>query len=202
MRDMICEKDLGRYKAILVAGMPGSGKGLFSEVARLCGLSVFVMGDIIREEIIRRGLIINYETSRSVSMKLREELGSEAVAILTHRKICLSDNLSSHIIIDGVRSIDEVNYFKKIFEKIYLVAIHSSPSTRFKRIYSRSREDDPRAWEDFVSRDLQELSFGLGSVIALADYMIVNEDIDMDTLKRLIIGLLERILGRSCGIIS
>ncbi|MGC9148766.1 MAG: AAA family ATPase [Sulfolobales archaeon] len=195
---MICEKDLGRHRAILVAGMPGSGKGLFTEVAESCGLSVFIMGDVVREEVIRRGLEINYETSGLISAKLREELGSEAIAVLTHKKICLSKDLSNYIVIEGVRSIEEVNYFKRIFEKIYLVAIHSSPNTRFRRIRLRGREDDPKAWEDFVARDLRELSFGLGSVIALADYILINEEIDAETFKRSVISLLEKILGYPC----
>ncbi|MCD6114561.1 MAG: dephospho-CoA kinase, partial [Thermoprotei archaeon] len=42
-------------------------------------------------------------------------------------------------------------------------------------IRKRSRPGDPKTWEEFVERDLVELSFGLGNVIALADYMIVNE---------------------------
>ena len=195
---MRCEKDLSEYRAILVAGMPGSGKGLFTEVARSCGLSVFVMGDVVREEITRRGLEINYETSRVVSAELRKELGPEAIAILTHRKICLSRDLSSYVVVEGVRSLEELNYFKRIFKNVYLVAIHSSPNTRFRRIYSRGRVDDPKAWKDFVARDLQELSFGLGSVIALADYVLINEEIDAETFKRSAMSLLEKILKYPC----
>jgi adenylate kinase family enzyme len=55
---MSCEEyDLRRYIAIILAGMPGSGKSLFSTVAKeCCGIPVYVMGDIIREEVVKRGL--------------------------------------------------------------------------------------------------------------------------------------------------
>lgn len=196
---MWCEKDLGGLKALLVVGMPGSGKGVFSEVAeKECGLSVFVMGDVVREEIIRRGLELSPETSRRFAIELRRELGPEAIAILTHRKICSASSLSDYVVIDGVRSLDEVNYFKRIFGEVVVIAIHASPVTRFQRLYARGRSDDPRVWSEFVDRDLMELSLGIGSVIALADHMIVNEDKDLRDLRRIARELLEKILNKRC----
>jgi len=56
-----------------------------------------------------------------------------------------------------------------------LIAVHSSPETRFQRLSKRKRSDDPQGWDVFCQRDLRELSVGQGDVIAVADYMIVNE---------------------------
>ena len=36
--------------------------------------------------------------------------------------------------------------------------------------------DDPETYDDFLVRDKRELGFGLGEVIATADYLLVNED--------------------------
>ncbi|RLG78043.1 MAG: dephospho-CoA kinase [Thermoprotei archaeon] len=158
---------------ILVAGLPGSGKSVLTEVARRAGIPVIVMGDIVREELARRRLEFTAQNLLKVAQELRNIYGPEAIAVLTSNKI---DSIRSpFVVVDGVRSLDELNFFKKKFQKVLLVAIHASPHTRFRRIVQRHREGDPRNWEEFVERDLKELSWGLGNVIALADIMLINE---------------------------
>jgi len=78
--------------------------------------------------------------------------------------------------VDGIRSPSEVEEFKKHFSKFSLIAIQSSPETRFKRLYHRQRSDDPENWEIFHERDKRELSVGLDNAIAMAEYLIVNEE--------------------------
>ncbi len=77
---------------------------------------------------------------------------------------------------DGIRSPSEVEEFKNHFSKFSLIAIQASPETRFKRLYHRKRSDDPENWEIFHERDMRELSVGLGNAIAMAEYLIVNEE--------------------------
>ena len=43
-------------KIIGFVGLPGSGKGEASKIARQHGLAVVVMGDVIRQEAARQGL--------------------------------------------------------------------------------------------------------------------------------------------------
>jgi len=59
--------------------------------------------------------------------------------------------------------------------EVVTVALHASPKTRFQRLLSRNRSDDPKNWETFYERDIRELDVGLGHVIALADIVLVNE---------------------------
>ena len=40
-------------KIIGLVGLPGSGKGEASRIARQQGLTVLVMGDVIRQEVVR-----------------------------------------------------------------------------------------------------------------------------------------------------
>jgi dephospho-CoA kinase len=54
-------------------------------------------------------------------------------------------------------------------------SVHSSPETRFERLFKRRRSDDPNNWEIFRERDNREFSVGLGNAIAMAEYMLVNE---------------------------
>lgn len=160
-------------KVVALTGMPGSGKSLVAKVAMEMGFSTVVMGDVIREETERRGLKITPENMGAVMLKLREEYGAAVIA-----KRCVSKietGTSSKVLVDGVRGFPEVDEFRKHFPNFILVAVHSSPETRFQRLYRRQRSDDPQSWEEFVERDLRELQVGVGAAIALADHMLVNE---------------------------
>ncbi len=158
---------------ICITGMPGSGKSIVVAAARDLGLPVVSMGDIVREETFKRYGVITPELLRNVTRLLREEHGSTVVAERTVERIEKLDP-GDVVVVDGVRSLDELEVFRKKYE-VVVVAVHASPKTRFERIRRRSRPGDPKEWSEFVKRDLLELSLGLGNVIALADYMIVNE---------------------------
>jgi dephospho-CoA kinase len=56
------------------------------------------------------------------------------------------------------------------------MAVHASPETRFTRLFHRRRSDDAADWEVFHKRDTRELSVGLGNAIAMAEYVVVNEE--------------------------
>ena len=183
---------MGRRLVIVVAGMPGSGKSVVSRAARELGLPVYVMGDVVREEAARRGLEPTPANLNMVARSLREEYGTTVVAERTAQKFRESEEA---VLVDGVRSLDEVEVFKR-YGDVVIVAVHASPRTRFERIRRRNRPGDPRTWEEFVSRDMTELGFGIGNVIALADYMIVNEEKSLDEVLEEARGLLrEKILG-------
>lgn len=156
---------------ILVAGMPGSGKSVVVDAAKELGIPVYTMGDVVREETLRRFSVITPELMVKTSRILREEFGEDIVALRTLEKIrgehCV-------VLIDGVRSLKEVEVFQRHGD-VVIIAVHASPKTRFRRLLERRRPGDPSTYSEFVKRDLTELSFGLGSVIALADFIIVNE---------------------------
>jgi dephospho-CoA kinase len=156
-----------------LAGMPGSGKGAFRRFIQKMGYPVVIMGDEIRNEIKRRKLEPTSENLGKVMLQLREVEGPAVVA-----KWCIPklQNIKKRIVIvDGIRSLGEVDGFKKHFPNFILIALHTSPKTRYQRLTRRRRSDDPESWETFIQRDLRELGVGLGAVIATADYMIVNE---------------------------
>lgn len=159
---------------ILVTGMPGSGKTIVAEVASELGIPVYTMGDVVREETLKRYGVITPELMVETSRKMREEFGEEIIAIKTVEKVLREAGHVEAVLIDGVRSLVEVEVFKR-YGRTVIVAVHASPTTRFKRLLERKRPGDPSTYEEFVKRDRVELSLGIGNVIALADYMIVNE---------------------------
>ena len=159
---------------ICVAGMPGSGKGVFKKAAEALGIPRISMGDIVRRETAKKGLKPDYRNTAKVMLEMRKEAGPTVFARLTWNEV--SGIRAPVILIDGVRSLDEVDYFGQ-FGRTIIVAVHSSPRTRFERLRKRGRTDDVKTYEEFKERDMRELSVGLGSVIALADYVLVNEGI-------------------------
>jgi len=154
---------------LLVVGMPGCGKGEVVTIAKEMGYTALVMGDIVREEALKRGREI--KDSGLIAQQLRIELGNSAIAQLTIPKL----EGKEKCIIDGIRGYSEVVEFKKHFDTT-VIAIHSSPHKRFERLRSRGRDDDPLRFEEFRERDHRELGFGIGDAIALSDVMIINED--------------------------
>jgi dephospho-CoA kinase len=159
-------------KVIAISGMPGAGKGIAADAARSLSLEVLVLGDVIREETERRGLEPTPENMGSVMLQVRANEGPAVVAKRLLPKIQASRG--STVIVEGIRSIHELTEIRSKYE-VVVVAIHASPKTRFQRLLSRNRSDDPKTWETFSERDLRELDVGLGKVISLADVVLVNE---------------------------
>ncbi|MHC3129316.1 MAG: flagellar hook-basal body complex protein FliE [Candidatus Bathyarchaeota archaeon] len=153
--------------------MPGSGKGAFQRTLQKMGYPVVIMGDEVREEVKRRNLKPTPENLGKTMLQLRETEGPAAVA---KRCIPKLKKATEKIVgVDGIRSLHEVEEFKKHFPGFILIAIHASPKARYQRLFRRRRSDDPKSWETFMQRDLRELGIGMGAVIAAADHMIVNE---------------------------
>ncbi len=155
-----------------ISGMPGSGKSLVSDIAIEKGAKIVSMGDIIREEARKRN-----ESTKVTARKLREEHGDYIVAELTIAKVkkLLQNNNYPLIIIEGIRSLYEVNLFKDTFEDFFILSIFANPALRFDRLKQRKRSDDSDNYEEFLNRDIMELDFGIGGVISLSDCIIINE---------------------------
>jgi dephospho-CoA kinase len=155
-----------------VTGMPGSGKSTFAEVARKLGFKIIVMGDFLRKEAEARKVKPTSENLGKLMIKIRKEKGEKFLAKLTVKAVKAVKGRK--ILIDGVRSLAELEEFKYSFPDFKLIAIHAPQEFRFKRISGRARSDDPSAWRNFIKRELRELKVGIGSAIALADRIIEN----------------------------
>ncbi|MBD3405575.1 MAG: flagellar hook-basal body complex protein FliE [Candidatus Lokiarchaeota archaeon] len=158
---------------IVVTGMPGAGKSEIAKAASDLDVPVIVMGDIIREITCRKGLKPTPTNTRITMLEIREKEGPGAVA-----KYCIDAILKLNndvILIEGCRSLAEIDVFQSYCDNLKIVCVHASPNTRFNRLQERKRDDAPTDWESFKERDIRELSVGLGGVIAMSDIMLVNE---------------------------
>ncbi|MBE6494835.1 MAG: hypothetical protein E7Z78_00175 [Methanobrevibacter thaueri] len=164
-------------KVMGISGMPGSGKSIISDIATERGAIIVSMGDIIREEAKKRG-----ESSKETAKNLRKEHGEYIVSELTIEKIkkIQEEGVEKTIVVEGIRSLPEVEMFRENFDNFIILSIFANPALRFERLKLRQREDDSDDYNVFKERDYTELKFGIGSVISLSDKLIINES-DMES---------------------
>lgn len=170
-------------RVIGFTGMPGAGKTEAMEVARTLGLPVVRMGDMIWEEVERRGLPRDAKHVGETANALRQTHGKEVWALRTVERVRRLGTDRPVVLIDGIRSIDEVEVFRReLGPDFTLVAIHTDRQHRFDRMLARARPDDPTDPAVLAARDEREMGWGLARTIALADEMIVN-DAGLDTFR-------------------
>jgi len=159
--------------------MPGAGKSTIADGLKPKGYDVINMGDAVREEATKRNLEPSRSNLGKLMLELREKNGPGAIAELIKPQI--ESSPSDVILIDGLRSIDEIQVIRK-FGNVKLLAIHASTDTRFDFLQKRGRLDDPQTQDNFEERDNRELGVGLSKPIALSDYAISNIDLTKDQL--------------------
>jgi len=159
--------------------MPGAGKSTIVSKLKEQGYQAFNLGDGVRAEAKRRNLEPTGENLGKLMLELREKNGPGAVAELIKEQIQNSNH--EIIIIDGIRSIHEINVLKET-GNLKLLAVDASSNTRFNFLSERKRSDDPLTREKFEERDNREISVGLQEIIKLADESIENNNVTIDQL--------------------
>jgi len=169
-------------KVVSIVGMTGAGKSEVSRVFEESGFIRIRFGDVTDEEMRKRSLEPSEENERFIRELLRQEQGIAAYARLNLPRIEQALE-SSDVVIDGLYSWGEYIYLKDYFgEDLYLVAVWSSPKTRYARLASRSSRR--LTLEEATSRDKAEIeNIDKGGPIAMADFTIINES-SLQNLKR------------------
>ncbi len=168
---------------IILVGPPGSGKAEAAAVLKSKGFEILDMGDIIREEMHKARLDINFTTDNAFPVEFRKKHGKDIVAKLEMKK---ANSLNAeNICITGLRSAFELTYFKSVAPDLVLIAIDAPEEVRYRRLQStRGRPEDPKTFEEFKARSEREAKgntgneedrkAGLYAVMKMADYSISN----------------------------
>ena len=159
--------------------MPGAGKSTIVNKLEELGFEKFSLGDGIRAEAKRRSIEPSGENLGKIMLEVRVKNGPGAVAELIKEPI--QNSIEEVIIIDGVRSIAEIDVLKKIGD-VKLLAVQASSETRFNFLSSRGRSDDPKTRENFEERDNREIGVGIDKSIENADKIITNHNLTIDEL--------------------
>ena len=173
---------------ILIVGMPSSGKTTAAQILGKMGFSVASTGDVIREEIKRRGLPYTKENDRKVADWFHEE-GREKIVI----DRLLKKVSGEKIVIEGLRDPKQLKELeRRTGKKPVIIAIKSSFESRLKRELAKRRFLDETE-EDLRKRDEAELRLGEGELIKMADYAIDNTNLTKEELKKKLKKILQTI---------
>lgn len=156
---------------MIVTGMPGAGKDEFIKVANALGIKDVHMGNSVRKYADMSSIESSDGSIGQFATEERRKYGMDIWAKRTAESIEDPGNT----IVDGMRNYEELAFFQREFKNLRVIAIFANRDDRLGRILKRDREDDVRNLEELIRRDERELSWGIGNVIALADYMVVND---------------------------
>ncbi len=165
-------------KIIAVVGMAGAGKSAVSRyILKKYGWSKVYFGEATSRRLKKEQLEVNYENEKYVREKIREEMGMGAYAKLALPKIKNLLKDKDNLILESLYSWEEYKIIKDEYKNNFkILAIYSSPNTRFSRLKNRQRERPIKNYEQFKVRDKTEIEGAdKGGPIAVADWTIVNE---------------------------
>ena len=157
-------------------GMPWSGKSEAVKIAIEKDIPVYRMGDMVWQEVKERGLPFTIENVGKIANEMRLKHGPniwakkivDTVKEMTHGK--------SLVVIDGIRSIEELNYLRMhLSDSFQLIAITAPDLLRHKRAKKRKRKDDSIQDIDIQKRDDREKQWGIETLITSADKTISND---------------------------
>lgn len=170
-------------KVVAIVGLPGAGKSEVADYLVSKGFKFIRLGQIVLDEVIKKGLLPGEANERPIREGFRKERGMAAMAILNFPEI--DDFLKEgHVVADGLYSWEEYLAFKERYgDRFICLAVCSSPKVRHVRLVNRKWEPendkDMRRREyseqEAESRDRAQIeNCNQGGPIAIADHFIVN----------------------------
>jgi|GEM_PF-1296117 len=167
-----------------LTGLPASGKATVSKyLEQNHQFTTLVFSDIIKQELFKKQVSSpNRNDYKQMAKLLRQTHGDGALAKLLIDKIKAEDfNIDKNYILDGIRTMGEVEELKKVNGQIW--AVTAPAEKRLKWMKSRNREIDITiTLEELKTLDQKELysanntkgDLNLSETIKNADFTIEN----------------------------
>jgi dephospho-CoA kinase len=159
-----------------LTGMAGCGKSTVAKYIERKGFTHLIFSDMLKREAEKKNLLRGSSEEQKIILS---RLGAQ-LRESTRNKGILADMLVREIenkglrkvVVDGFRSMAEVEKFKRSFGSFYLIHVDAKPEIRFRRIAMNDKKIDDKT---FFSRDRQDTDkLGLGDVIKSANFKIDN----------------------------
>lgn len=183
----------------MIIGLTGtlaSGKGVVSDFLKEKGFVYLSLSNEVREIAKEKKIEITRENLQNSANQLRHEKGAGVFAEIVKEKII--NQQYSKAVVDGIRNPAELEVLKKL-KNFFLVAVDAPKEIRFKRMFERNRESDPKTWEDFLKVDTRDLGEEdekgqqVGKCMEKADFNLIN-DSSFDEAKAKVKELYDKIL--------
>ena len=136
-----------------ITGTNGSGKGAVVEyLVSTKNFSHYSARAFIREELERRRLPMNRDTTRAVANDLRREHGP------AHLVECMFKEASqdTNAVMESIRTIGEAEFLKTHGAQI--LAVDAERKIRYDRITIRNSETDSVSFEEFCAQEDREMA--------------------------------------------
>ena len=166
-----------------LAGYAGSGKTTVAEYLKhRYGFEIYTFSEVIEREALKMGLL---RETQSIEEKkhalsyagriIRERYGRRDVfaEIIANE---IAEKSLQKVCVDGFRSVEEVNLFRRRFENFLLLFVHAEPRVRYER---RKRQDKNMriTFEEFLRRDEEDKKvIGMDKMKEMADRIIDNSN--------------------------
>lgn len=161
-----------------LTGKNGAGKGEAASFLQSLGFLYYSLSDAVREEVAARGLPITRDNLVVVANELRNTFGAKILAERILQKL----NPQKNYVIDSIRNPAEVEALRTA-QNFTLIAITANPQTRFERMKTRARENDPTTLEGFMAAEAREAESDdpnrqqLNRTEAMADLKVSNDSL-------------------------
>lgn len=160
-------------KYIGLTGTNAAGKGETAAFFQEHGFSYFSLSDLIRKEILKRGLEESRDNLIKTGNELREKYGADILAKWVMQEV------GEKAVIDSIRNVKEVEYLKTQ-KNFILLAIDAPVEIRYQRSKKRGRNESASSLEEFIQKETQELSGSetkqqLKKCMNMADLLIIND---------------------------
>jgi len=163
-----------KKQILALIGLPGAGKTTASLFFAKKNIPVVSLGKLTLELLNQKKLETGEKNESIIRNQIRDELGKEAYVRLALPKIIkyLADH--SLVVIEGVRSFEELDYLKTKIDIMKSVFIEADENLRYQRL--EKRKVRPLTRKLAKERDLNERgTFGTERLKKVADFLIENK---------------------------
>ena len=164
-----------------ITGTIGAGKGTVVEyLVKEKGFVHFSARALLIEEIERRGLPVNRDTTTLVANDLRAARGPGYLAEELCRRAEKIQADGKNAVVESLRSVGEIQFIKTRPHSSFF-AVDAKLETRYKRVQARQTELDQVTFEQFSAQETREMHSddpfkqNLSACIALADVCFKND---------------------------
>jgi len=160
---------------LAIVGMTGAGKSELSGHLASLGFPTIRFGQVVVDEIARRGWELNPKNERTVREEIRSTDGMDVCARRSLPAIRKAMAESPLVVIDGLYSWGEYKTLRTVLgEDLILLLVYTSRRTRYHRL--KVRPERPFTFQEAEARDITEIeNLEKGGPIAFADFTLLND---------------------------
>jgi len=167
----------------MIVGLTGkfaAGKGTVAELLKERGFRYHSLSDVIREELLARGLPESRENLMETGNALRRADGPAALALRIVSRLASGDH-----IVDSIRNPAEVEVLRTV-PGFFLLGVDADQRVRYERLTARNRIGDPTSFEQFAELEARETHSTdptkqqLHATWSLADEAVANDGTQAD----------------------